>query len=301
MKSTSIIFLAAISIATICNQISARTADAQSTSTHIIKELPLPTVPDSLTQPSDRADYIIKHFWDSLDFEKTASQFDDESLEQNFVNYINLFSHANASNLKGNIDTLMSAAENTPSLAKKLYNLADKYLATRESPFRNESYYIYFLQNEIKSQACGEAARERAKYRLQAALKNRPGSQAADFKFISRDGTSLTLSSLDCETPVLLMFYDPDCNHCSETIEEIKSLNLNNIKIVAIDSEDDRELWDTTKNAMPDSWTIGFALDPIQNNDIYIFEEMPTLFLLDKSKKIILKDASLSEIKGLCP
>lgn len=235
-----------------------------------------------------------------MDFDKNESRYDGESLEQNFVNYINLFPHANADSLKDDIDTLMSAAEKSPSLAKKIYNLADKYLATKESPFRNEGYYIYFLQNEIKSQACGEAGRERAKYRLQAALKNRPGSQAADFKFISRDGSTLTLSSLDCETPVLLMFYDPDCNHCSETIEEIKNLNLNNIKIVAIDSEDDRELWDTTKNAMPDNWTIGFALDPVQNNDIYIFEEMPTLFLLDKSKKIILKDASLSEIKGLC-
>ena len=75
-------------------------------------------------------------------------------------------------------------------------------------------------------------------------------------------------------------------------------MHLGKTKIVAIDSEEDRELWDNTKDTLPDSWTVGFAIDPVQDDEIYVFEEMPTIFLLDKDKKIILKDATIQEIKN---
>lgn len=264
-----------------------------------IKELPLPEVPATLTKPAERADFIIYHFWDGLDFSNPGSSLDDASLEQNFVNYINLFSHSHSEKLPESVSKLLRSAETNPPVARSLYLLADKYLATKDSPFRNESNYILFLNNAIKSDALGEAGRERAKYRLEAAMKNRPGFKASDFKFETREGEISSLSEIPDAQKTLLIFYDPDCNHCSETIEEIKGLSLDSFKVVAIDPQEDKDLWYETSNVLPQNWIVGFALDPIQDDETYIFEEMPTLYVLDASKNVLLKNATLLEIKEL--
>ncbi|MDE6094605.1 MAG: DUF5106 domain-containing protein [Muribaculaceae bacterium] len=296
MKFTTILLLASFLYAATASHSGAYTAESPQKQT--IKELPLPKVPVSLTDPAGRADYILSHFWDALDFDNAENQLDSPSLEQNFVNYLNLFPHADSDSLPGIVNSFLYESEKNANLAKQIYDLAYKYLDTKESPLRNETYYIYFLENAKKSKACDEATRERASYRLEAAMKNRPGADASDFRFITRDGKQTSLSALASDSPILLIFYDPDCSHCSETINEIIKLHLGNTKIVAIDSEEDRELWDNTKNTLPDSWTVGFAIDPVQDDEIYVFEEMPTIFLLDKDKKIILKDATIQEIKN---
>ncbi len=292
MKSISGVMVAVIITFIMCVQSIAKAPQT-------IKELPLPEVPTTLTNPADRADFIISHFWDSLDFSNPDSILDEASLEQNFVNYINIFSHSNVEKLPESISRLLTAAEKDPLAAKRLYSLADKYLATKDSPFRNENFYIYFLNNAIKSDALGEAGRERAKYRLEAAMKNRPGNTPSDFKFETREGTTISLSALTNTKKTLLIFYDPDCNHCSETIEELKIMPLGSLQVIAIDSQEDKDLWNETKVGLPENWIVGFALDPIQDDESYVFEEMPTLFLLDTSGKILLKDATLLEIKKL--
>lgn len=292
MKSSAGITAAIISLALSCLSSFAQLPKE-------IKELPLPQVPSTLTQPVDRADFIISHFWDGLDFECNSDSLDEASLEQNFVNYINLFTHSHRENLPQSINKLLADSENNPTLAKQLYAFADKYFATKDSPFRNEGFYIIFLENAAKSRALGEAGRERAKYRLDAAMKNRPGNPIADFKFQTREGALTSISSLPSASKTLLIFYDPDCGHCSETIEEIKRLPLDSIQVVAIDPQEDKMLWDATKSGLPDNWTVGFAIDPIQDDETYIFEEMPTMFVLDNENKIVLKDATILELKEI--
>ena len=68
---------------------------------------------------------------------------------------------------------------------------------------------------------------------------------------------------------------------------------------MAIDPQEDKDLWYETSNDLPQNWIVGFALDPIQDDETYIFEEMPTLYVLDASKNVLLKNATLLEIKEL--
>ena len=142
-----------------------------------------------------------------------------------------------------------------------------------------------------------EADKLRAAYRAEIAAKNRPGTKAANFSFTTRDGKKQSLHKLKSKKNILLLFYDPDCDHCQEVIETLRNGEYEEkYTIMAIDTEEDRELWDETAPALPEDWTVGFALDPIQENETYVFDTMPTIYLLAPNKKVLLKEANLSDL-----
>lgn len=234
---------------------------------------------------------------DDSNLERTTIPAIDSLIEQAFVDFIDLFRLTASDRLPEYVSNLTSKAESNPEAAEFIYDLADKYIATKDSPMRNEEHHILFLQNAVKSEALGEAGRERAKYRLIAEMKNRPGMTASDFNLETRDGKTSTLSGLLSNDYNLVVFYDPDCNHCLETMDELKKMSLpDTLAIIAIDVVEDKMTWDNTKHSLPEDWTIAFSLDPIQDDELYIFDEMPSLYLIDRSGTILLKDTSCTDI-----
>ena len=261
------------------------------------KDFPLPKVPDSISDTLKRADFVATHFWDNFDFSGNQSDDKNTLIEQAFVDFIDLFRLTASDRLPEYVSNLTSKAESNPEAAEFIYDLADKYIATKDSPMRNEEHHILFLQNAVKSEALGEAGRERAKYRLIAEMKNRPGMTASDFNLETRDGKTSTLSGLLSNDYNLVVFYDPDCNHCLETMDELKKMSLpDTLAIIAIDVVEDKMTWDNTKHSLPEDWTIAFSLDPIQDDELYIFDEMPSLYLIDRSGTILMKDTSCTDI-----
>lgn len=288
MKYKNVMLLVAILI-TACSPVFAQ-----------VRELPLPVVPDSIRVPADRAGYVMSHFWDSMDFSDSAIIADDAFMEQNFVNYLSLIPHADNDKLPDIINDFLHKAEENRDAYEIIYRLAGVYLNNLDSPMRDEGAYIIFLNHAVGSSQLGEAEKERARFRLEMAMKNRPGDPAPDFRLVTREGkeTSLTESLRDGINIVL--FYDPDCNHCADVISAIAAdAALGKANILAVDSEDDRQLWQQTAGLLPDSWTVGFALDAIQDDEVYVFPEMPSIYVIDSKGVIILKEATVADIQDL--
>lgn len=262
-----------------------------------VRELPLPAVPDSITVPADRADFVMMHFWDGMDFSDSVLTGDNDFMEQNFVNYLSLLPHANQDKLQFTVNDLLDKAETDGKVYTRIYNLAGTYLNNSDSPMRNEEYYILFLNHAVDNGTLGEADRERAKFRLEMAMKNRPGTKAPDFKVVTRSGKECAFHDLLKEGGNIVVFYDPDCGHCGDVMKKIAAdSTLRSQNVIAIDAEEDRDLWDITKGNLPDSWTVGFALDPIQDEELYIFPEMPTIYLIDGDGIIKIKEATSDSI-----
>ena len=258
-----------------------------------VRELPLPAVPANITVPADRADFVMAHFWDGMDFSDNMLVGDSNFMEQNFVNYLSLFPHANQSNLQQNVDAFLDRAASNEKAYAAVYDLAETYLNNSDSPMRDEGYYILFLNHAVNRGVLDEAERERAKFRLAMAMKNRPGMTAPDFRLVTRQGPETDFHSLLKEGDNIVIFYDPDCDHCAEVIKQIAyAPNLKSANIIAIDSEEDRQLWEETKTQLPAEWTVAFSLDPIQDNELYIFPEMPTIYVIEGDAKIKIKEAS---------
>lgn len=242
----------------------------------------------------------LGQYWDNISFTGSAEAKDRDKLKEEFVGFIGLFPGSDAKEREAAVSKLMEKASSNPETYSLICEIADEVLFDTASPLRNDQYYIPFLSSIVSSGILSEAEREKAKFQLEMVSKNLPGTTATDFCFLDRNGSERTLHSINPEQKTILLFYNPDCDHCREAIEKLKESPLgDNVRVAAIDVEEDMEVWKASKHLLPSEWTVGFALDPIIETDIYVLMEMPTLYLLDIDKSIILKDASLQQILDL--
>lgn len=199
-------------------------------------------------------------------------------------------------------------ASDTPSDSKSevdlwvVDSLAYQRWGSVESPYRDEARYVAFLDTLLAVDTLPDALRMRAELRRRIAMLNRPGSIANDFRFIERGGKEFHLH--DLKSPLtLLIFYDPECPHCNEILRSYassKSINRGiadkNLTVVAIYAEGKRDVWKRTNNALPQNWLVGYDLTCILDKELYDLPAMPTPYLLDNEKRVILKDPDIRQV-----
>lgn len=268
-------------------------------------ELPLPVVPSSLRSPGERAGYIIEHFWDALDFGTDERAKDKNFLEQTFVNYLSVFPFAEKEQQKEAVRILMEGAERNAEAYGYLAELADKYLYSSDSPMMSEEIYILFLEQIVSSEALDETHKVRPRAQLTAALKNRPGMKVPDFDFVTREGEERSLYGIERAREKLLIFYDPDCTHCMQVISELKTNDLikglsssGKLEVLAIYSGEDRDFWQQNADMLPSEWTVGYEDGTVQDEELYVIRELPTLFLLDEENNVLLKEPDIEKLKA---
>lgn len=262
--------------------------------------LPLPAVPDSLRQPPERAAFILEHFWDQADFAPGSPLADSlEASEQAFVDFVSIIPHGSMEAAEKGIASLLEKAGANPAAYRQIRDLSEKYLYELESPLLSEPIYRLFLLQYAVSPLLDEAAVARAKGQLELVNMNRPGSKAADFRYTDRNGAERTLYETPSARQTLLVFYNPTCDSCEQLIFDLQhnpnvseAIKRGEMSVVAIYSGPDRETWSASASSLPESWTVGYEPDTLEENDLYDFRATPTIFLLDNDKNVIIKDLS---------
>jgi len=277
---------------------------AKTTGVYSAIELPLPEVPSDLTAPAERAGYIMEHFWDGMDFGDTLRSHDFMFMELNLVNFMSLFPHGDEQACSRSIGSLLGKTAADTVAFNLVTDIMERYLDDPNSPMRDENSYILYLEELLRQPGLSEYDRIRPAYKLATARKNRPGMTATDFAYIDRSGHRQTLHSTAADRGLLLLFYDPDCGHCSEILRQVSEsavitgcIGRNELAVLAVYTEGNRELWEKTKSSMPQEWTVGFDTDSIVERELYSIPAMPVMYLLDSDKKVLLKDTSLPDIE----
>ena len=256
-------------------------------------ELPVPDIPDSITHPERRAAYAALRWWDALDFANDSRSLDTAFIEQNFVNFMTVLANTDTLSRQRAVDRLLSSAQHSPQAWSLMTEVAEKYLYDPNSPFRSDELYIPFLRTQSRSPLADEARRARDAYRLAMAMKNRPGHPATDFSFVTRDGLRTSLHAVKSDKPLLLIFYNPDCESCGKTIARLRKVNHTSpYTVLAIDAESERDRWEATAADMPADWTVGYALTPVLEEELYDLKASPTIYVLDTDKRVIGKDVA---------
>lgn len=268
-------------------------------------ELPLPPIPATLRSVPARAGYLLEHFWDRMEFRDTLRSRNRPFMEQNFANFLSLFPHADTASLRPAVRRLLTRAEADTAAWRLVTEVAEKYLYEPNSPMYDEDYFMLFLEELLRSPFPDPYERVRPAYLLEVARKNRPGMVAADFAYVTRDGRRQTLHGTRGER-LLLLFYDPDCSHCKEIMEALygderlrRQIETGRMTVLAIYADGDRALWDRTKGALPAEWIVGFETGAIDEHELYVLPAMPTLYLLDASRRVLRKDLPLPELLAL--
>ena len=150
-------------------------------------------VPMLLDTPEQRAEYVAKNYWNHFDFSDTSYVDLPEVTEQAFADYVNLLGQMHGELASQSVRITLSKAEADSAMYGYFVELFEKYLYDPNSPMRNEELYIPALEAMIASERLGEADKVRARYRLELARRNRPGTPATDFRYRLASGAWGTL------------------------------------------------------------------------------------------------------------
>lgn len=298
------LLIAAVAILAACSNAGRSSAASQAATTTFTADtdLPLPRVPETLRTPRERATYVLKHFWDALDFNDTAAMHIEPFIERNFVNFVNLYPHAISDSLPAITARFLQASTRDTRTRLFIYSLIDKYLSEPESPVFSDDSYILFMSEWVKL-PLDSYELEEPRYRLAAAKKNRPGSRATDFKYRTIGGVTSSLHATVAPA-TLLILYDPDCDHCMKVIGQLRddpALNSliedGKLKVLAVYVESDRELWESTAPTMPRNWIVATDLTRVLDNELYDIPSMPGLYLLSEDKTVVMRQPTLDTLR----
>ena len=276
--------------------------------------LPFPDVvpPAMMEDAQDRADYMAQNMWNKLlDPSRTypcdsllVSGVRRADVEQKFANWIQVLGMTYRTTATKAVSGLYDKAlacekkDSASNVFETLTDLVEKYLFDPNSPMRDEDLYGVYAG---KLATYGGFSEEmRGKYARDARLcaLNMVGTKAADFRFADRRGKIYSLYGI--EAPYTLLFFsNPGCEACMNIINVLKGepsiaqmIHSGVLKVLNIYIDEDLEAWRSYMPIYPEEWYNGFDPDfAIRNETLYNVRAIPSLYLLDKDKTVLLKDA----------
>lgn len=278
---------------------SAATATTVSGTTTVHAGPYLPPQPPATLADSGKHVWMAEHYWDSFDFADTAQLADMECMGPAFGIYLQILHTVPqpqaAASIRGMLDRAMAGNLAT---FERFTDWFEETLYDPNSPLRCEELYIPVLEYIVASPQVDSLMKIRPQSQLDMALKNRPGDVATDFTYTTPDGRSHRLSALKAHF-TLLYFYNPDCPACREIKEYIRSSvvfgdwmdKTDGLRVLAVYPDEDLDLWRERLPQIPEAWIVG--CDPghkLMDDRLYDLKAIPTIYLLDSSKRVILKD-----------
>lgn len=260
-------------------------------------------VPAMITDPQEQMVYLVNHFWDNYNFADTTLIRLPDITEQALSNYIDLMNYVPANVQQPALAGMLKQAEADAVVYQYFTGQYEKYLYDPNSPFYNEALFSFVLEAMLESASLDDLQKYRPAYLLELISKNKVGEQATDFFYTDSKNKQNPLAAITADY-TLLFFYNPDCDVCQNYKQSMQqSALLNNLldsgklAILAIYTDDDTEAWRAYATELPANWINGYDQQQIiKNDELYDLKAIPTLYLLDKEKKVILKDANLNQI-----
>lgn len=282
-------------------------------------EFPNIDLPSYIYDQTQAQEYMAKRFWDkfyNLDIKTTDKSavggVDSVSFEMAFATYaqlLNLVGEGSMNNSIGslfkNMDSIALVGDKKPLL--RVMELSEKYFYNPNSPLLNEEIYLCAVNEIMGLESLSDLDKMQYEYQQKICSLNRVGTPAADFQFRQlvsgkdnlRNGSLYKING----EYTLLFFNNPDCNSCAEILEAIKNSPLQqmvdrgDLKILAMYIDEDLTAWRENRAKYPKNWLYAYDHNLIlRDNELYGLRAIPSLYLLDKEKRVILKDAPVERI-----
>ena len=277
-----------------------------------VREFPRAAVPSMYTDPSERAAYAAVHFWDR--FTDTTQVFACDSVT---VNGVSMQEVESQMGLFATLVGQMPLEEGGEAVAR-LYDRAEAferkypesnvfeqlsrwtkhYFYDPNSPVRNEDLYWYYVERLGRSDLLDNGYRMGYEWDARMCRLNRVGTPAADFSFTDTHGRHRTLYGVKAEYTVLI-FGNPGCKACMEIMEAMEAspevtalISSGRLQVVDVYIDQEIDDWKAHVDEYPKTWINGY--DPgytIRTDLIYNVRGIPSIYLLDADKTVLMKDA----------
>lgn len=284
-----------------CGQRRAKNNDTTEQVATTSTELSFPhiTIPE-MVPAEERTKFLVEHYWDRFDFSDTTYCNQPDITEQAYANYLDVLRYVDLASAQQSVSALIKSAEADSTMFDYFISLTDKYLYDPNSPFRNDELLIPALEAMVASPLLDEAEKIRPQSQLDMAQKNRIGQKANDFRYTLYDGKMGRMYSIEAEY-LIIFINNPDCPACKAIREQIcaspmlcEMIERGMMKVLAIYPDEDITAWLNYRHNIPTSWINSYDKQlRLRDEELYDLKAIPSLYLLDSEKRVMLKDCNL--------
>lgn len=264
--------------------------------------------------------YYKSHFWDGVSF------MDDRIINTPFfLRKLDLYYHEvleqDAATIIKDIDYKMLLARSAPELYKFLLNwFTDEYINPKY--MGQDAVFVHLFEkyhSKGLSKWLNEKQMEAITRRAYMLMANLVGERAADLEFLDRNEKPSPLYKLDANYTIVA-FWDPNCGHCKLEIPRLDSFyraswKQHNVKVYAVLTPEKgpdavKAEWQKFIDANNlGEWTHVYQTAEMEKADreaqkasfrqLYDISSTPTIYLLDKEKRIVGKKLTLDQMNEL--
>jgi thiol-disulfide isomerase/thioredoxin len=286
----------------------------------LLKMLQEPEVPPASQQPGGKYDsayayhFFKSHYWDGISF------YDERLIrtpifESKLDKYFEQLVYPNADSVNKEIDWMLGYASiNEDNEQFLLIKFINRYLNMKymwEDAVFVHLYERYFSQKSYPWLT--DAGKKTIQDRAYSLMANILGNPASDIELPDTAGRNITLYNLACPYTVVVI-WDPTCGHCKEIVPRVDSLyeqkwKAEGVKVFAMAKETDGNRNDwlgfIREHELADWSNVYYSkADEKKRVDagipgysqLYDVQSFPTLYLLDKDKRIIAKKLTIEQI-----
>lgn len=253
-----------------------------------------PVAPDSCSTLESRCNYIVTYFWKNFDISKPIA--DDAAFDKTFRDYINFFKYAHRNVVMASArDFIFKARANTANLSK-IGRVAQGALYGPYAEYWSDELYIEIAKSISESTRLNANERKYYKHQAEVIAKCQAGMVLPDMEIVTADGKK-KLSSIDGES-FLLFFTDKSTDSAIQRTRLSVDVVMNsliesgNIKVIQVSIDKVDADW---YNNQPNNWLNGSCEHAMVDIDV---RGVPCCFFLDKERKILVKNATVDDIKN---
>lgn len=261
-----------------------------------------PTPPIHIDNPREGLSYMINHYWDGINLSDTTFLGNASMLEGVVADYLGLLVSADApESLRLRI---LYPLETVPiEYVPKVLNIYRQYLYDPGAPLEDEEVFKIVLAWAETSPKVPEGYQVTSREILRLLRLNEIGSQATEIVYTSPEGSKRRLSRI-LEPYTLLFFGTYGCEVCAAAYDYLTGhpvvrqlADKKKLRLLYIYVQDDPER--TLEALSPELGWVETGRDTdgqITGTPLYDLKSSPTIYLLDKQKTVLLKNASLPQL-----
>lgn len=255
-------------------------------------------------------------YWDHIDFSDSAllrTPFLDPKVMQYFQQYVS----ADPDSIIPAINYILLLSRSSDEMHKYwLGRFTDEYINPKI--MGQDKVFLFLFNNYYSKGDTSWLNPEQKKYifdRGYSIMANQLGEQAPQLNLKDVNGISHDIQKMTSKFTVVL-FWDPECSHCKIIVPKMETLYQNKWKKEGVDiyavntAEDNKPKWmQFIKDNHLNDWINVMQSKAEMDDDVkmqrpnyrqlYDVYETPTLYLLDKEKKIIAKKLSYEQLDKL--